>query len=110
MGVFEITRRKNRQFQFNLKADNGEIILTSGGYTAKHNCIKAIEAVRKNCGNDAKYDRRKAKNKQFYFTLKAANGQIIATSEMYTTITARDNGIDAIKKNAPDAEILDLTK
>lgn len=109
MSTFEITRRKNRQFQYNLKAANGEIILTSEGYTAKHNCRKAIESVRKNCRDDSKYERKKAKNKQYYFTLKAANGLTIGNSEIYSTMTARDYGIEAVKKNAADAELKDLT-
>lgn len=52
-----------------------------------------------------KFEIKIAKNGQHFFNLKAGNGQIILTSEMYTTKAACDNGIESVKKNAPDAEI-----
>ncbi len=48
---------------------------------------------------------KQAKDGQFYFNLTAKNGQVIASSEMYTTKAACENGIDSVKENAPDAEI-----
>ncbi len=109
MGKFEISTRKNGEFQFNLKADNGQIILTSEGYTSKVNCNNGIESVRKNSRNDAMFERLESKNGKFYFNLKAANGQIIGSSEMYESTASRDNGIGSVKKNAPDASVVDLT-
>jgi len=50
-----------------------------------------------------------AKNGQFYFTLTAKNGQVIAQSEMYTTKDAAENGIASVKKNAPEAQTDDQT-
>jgi len=50
-----------------------------------------------------------AKNGQFYFNLTAKNGQVIASSEMYTTRAAAENGIESVKTNAPQAEIEDQT-
>lgn len=110
MGKFEITQRKNEEFQFNLKAGNGIIILTSEGYSTKPACKSGIESVKKNAPDDNKYDRLEAKNGKLYFNLKAGNGQIIGTSEMYETISSRENGIESVKKNAPDANIVDLTQ
>lgn len=109
MGKFEITKRKNGEFQFNLKAGNGQIILTSEGYTTKANCQNGIDSVKKNSPEDTRYDRKESKNNKFYFNLKATNGQIIGTSEMYESVAGRDNGIESVKKNAPDASIEDLT-
>lgn len=109
MGKFEITKRKNGEFQFNLKASNGEIILTSEGYVAKDSCKKGIESVKKNSQVDARFERKEAKNGKPYFNLKATNGQIIGTSEMYASESGRDNGIASVKKNAPDANVVDLT-
>lgn len=57
----------------------------------------------------AKFELKKAKNGQFHFNLKAGNGQIIATSEMYTSKAAALNGIESIKKNAPIAPVDDLS-
>lgn len=109
MGKFEISKRKNGEFQFNLKASNGQVILGSEGYTTKANCINGIESVKKNSQVDERFERKEAKNNKPYFNLKATNGQIIGTSEMYESVAGRDNGIESVKKNAPDAEVVDLT-
>ena len=109
MGKFEITLRKNDEFQFNLKASNGQVILTSEGYTQKAGCMNGVESVKKNAAEDARFERKVAKNGKHYFVLKATNGQIIGNSEMYESETSRDNGIESVKKNAPDATIDDKT-
>lgn len=109
MGKFEITTRKNGEYQFNLKAGNGQTILTSEGYAAKTGCENGIESVRKNAQDDSKYDRKTSANGKAYFNLKASNGQIIGTSEMYESEEARDSGIASVKTNAPDATIDDQT-
>ncbi len=109
MGKFEITKRKNGEFQFSLKAGNGQVILSSEGYTTKTSCNNGIASVKKNAVIDERYDRKEAKNGKPFFNLKATNGQIIGTSEMYESAAGRENGIESVKKNAPDAEIVDLT-
>lgn len=43
------------------------------------------------------------------FDLKAGNGEVIATSEVYTTESACKNGIASVTKNAPVAAIEDQT-
>lgn len=110
MSKFEITKRKNNEFQFNLKASNGQIILSSEGYTTKINCEKGIESVKRNSQDEKKFDKLTAKNGKSYFNLKATNGQIIGTSEMYESESGRDNGIQSVMKNAPQASISDLTE
>ena len=105
MGTFVISTRKNGEYQFNLKAGNGEVILASEGYSTKAACENGIASVKTNASNDARYDRLTAKNGKFYFNLKAANGKVIGSSEMYNTEAARNNGIDSVKKNAPDAGV-----
>ncbi|TDP57369.1 YegP family protein [Flavobacterium dankookense] len=107
MGKFVITKRTNGEFQFNLKAGNGQTILASEGYTTKAACENGIESVRKNSQEDARYDRKESSNGKPYFNLKATNGQIIGNSEMYESVAARENGIESVKKNAPDATIDD---
>ena len=57
-----------------------------------------------------KFELKKSKNDQYYFNLTAANGQVIATSEMYTTKDAAENGIASVQKNAPQAEIEDQSQ
>lgn len=109
MGKFEIKTRSNGEFQFNLKAGNGQIILSSEGYTTKAACNNGIESVKNNAANDARYDRKTASNGKFYFNLKASNGQVIGTSEMYEQESGRENGIKSVKENAPGASVEDLT-
>jgi len=107
MGKFVIKTRKDGEFQFNLKAGNGQDILVSEGYTTKASCNNGIESVKKNAPNDDRYERKTSTNNKFYFTLKATNGQVIGQSEMYESKASMENGIESVKKNAPDAEVVD---
>ncbi len=109
MGKFIIKKRSNGEFQFNLKAANGEIILTSEGYTTKASCYNGIASVRINAVEDSRYERKTSTNNKPYFNLKASNGQIIGTSELYESTAGRDKGIESVKKNAPSAKVEDLT-
>jgi len=104
-GKFVLKTAKNGQYVFNLKAGNGEIILTSEMYTTKAAAQNGIDSVRKNAPADDRYERKEAKNGQFYFTLKAANHQVIGKSEMYKAKASMENGIASVMKNAPDAKI-----
>ncbi|SHI34125.1 YegP family protein [Pseudozobellia thermophila] len=105
MGKFEIKKDKSDQFRFNLKASNGQVILSSEAYKTKASCDNGIESVRKNSQDDAKYDRKTAKDGSPYFNLKASNGQVIGASQMYSNASAMENGIASVKKNAPDAVV-----
>ena len=95
------------QYRFNLKAENGEKILHSEGYVTSTSCDNGIDSVRKNSLIDSRYDRRDSTNGQLYFVLKASNGEIIGTSETYTSASARENGIEAVKRVAPMAPVED---
>jgi uncharacterized protein len=107
MGKFVITKRANGEFQFNLKAGNGQIILSSEGYSSKAGCENGIESVRKNSQDDSKFERKTSASGKPFFSLKATNGQVIGSSEMYESEASRDNGIESVKTNAPDAAIED---
>ena len=109
MGKFVITKRVSGEFQFNLKAGNGETILSSEGYSTKSNCQNGIESVKRNASDENKYDRKIASNGKFYFTLEAINGQTIGISELYESETGRNNGISSVRTQAPDAIIQDAT-
>lgn len=109
MGKFVITKRVNGELQFNLKAGNGQTILASEGYTTKAACDNGIESVRKNSQEDGRYERKESSNSKYYFNLKATNGQIIGNSEMYESVASRENGIESVKKNAPDGVVEDQT-
>lgn len=106
---FEIKNSTNDKFYFNLKARNGEVILTSEMYESKQGCKNGIESVKENAPDDENYDRKTASNGQYYFNLKAGNGEPIGKSEMYESKQGRDNGVESVKTNAPTAQVVDLT-
>lgn len=108
-GKFVISKRSNGEFQFNLKAGNGQTILSSEGYSDKANCKNGIESVRKNSQDDKRFARETAANGKFYFNLTATNGQTIGSSQMYADEAGRDGGIESVKANAPDADVTDET-
>ncbi|WP_136468834.1 YegP family protein [Flagellimonas onchidii] len=107
MGKFEIKSTSSGKTMFNLKAGNGQVILTSQSYASKDGCKNGIESVRTNSQDDGRFERKTAKDGSPYFTLNAANGQVIGQSEMYTSTAAMENGIESVKKNAPDADVED---
>ncbi|NAS12800.1 YegP family protein [Poritiphilus flavus] len=107
MGKFEIKKDKAGKFRFNLKASNGQVILSSEGYNTKSACENGIESVRKNSQNDKMFDVSVAKNGKPRFNLKASNGQVIGTSQMYASSATCSKGIASVKKNAPGAGVVD---
>ena len=109
MGKFIISARTNGEYQFNLKASNGQVILTSQGYSLKSSCINGIDSVKTNAADLSKFESKMSTNEKYFFNLKAANGQIIGSSQMYTTEAARDNGIQSVHTNAPMATVEDET-
>ena len=117
MGKF-VVRETKTGIKFDLKAGNGEVIATSEVYTAEKSCMNGIESVRANCAaavedqtvegfeqlKHPKYEVYLDKAGEFRFRLKAKNGEIIATSEGYKSKASCLNGIESVKKNAPEAE------
>ncbi|MBM68698.1 MAG: hypothetical protein CME43_04400 [Haliea sp.] len=108
-GKYDLKKSPSGKFMFNLKAGNGQIILTSELYEAKSGAENGIESVRKNSPSDSNYDRRTSKKGEPYFVLKAGNGQIIGNSEMYSSTAAMENGIQSVKTNGPTAPVEDNT-
>ena len=119
MGKFAVKETKTG-IKFDLKAGNGEVIATSEVYSSEKACLNGIESVRNNCAaavedrtaegfetlKHPKYEVYLDKAGEFRFRLKAKNGEIIATSEGYKAKASCLNGIESVKKNAPDAEIV----
>ena len=121
MGKF-IIKKTNTGVKFDLKAGNGEIIATSEVYTSEASCRKGIESVKKNAPiagvenqtaegyetvKHPKFEVYLDKAGEYRFRLKATNGEIIAVSEGYTVLASCENGIESVKKNAPDADVFD---
>lgn len=108
-GKFELKKAKDGQIMFNLKASNGQVILTSELYKTKPSAENGIESVRKNATREGAFEVKTNAKGEPYFILKATNGQEVGRSEYYSSKSAMENGIESVKKNAPDAKIEDLT-
>ena len=107
MGKFEIKKDKSGDFRFNLIASNGQVILSSQGYSSKAACENGIASVKTNAKDDSKYERDTAKGGSHYFNLLAANKQVIGTSQQYSSTAAMENGIASVKTNAAGAAVED---
>ena len=121
MGKFVI-RTTNTGVKFDLKAGNGEVIATSEIYSSEDACRKGIASVQKNAPianlenqtvegyteeKHPKFEVYTDKAGEFRFRLKATNGQVIAVSEGYKAIAGCLNGVESVKKNAPEAEVVE---
>jgi len=115
-----VIKKTNTGIKFDLKAGNGEVILTSEVYTTESGCKNGIESVKKNADSavedqtvegsqekNPKFEIYLDKAKEYRFRLKARNGEIIGTSEGYKSKESAKNGIESVKKNAPDAPVSD---
>ncbi len=106
-GKFEIKTGKSGKFSFNLKASNGQVILSSESYDSRKGAEGGIASVRKNAGNDARFERKTAKDGSAYFVLKASNGETVGKSEMYKTKASMESGIKSVRNNAEYADVKD---
>lgn len=119
MGKFVIKTVKTG-VKFDLKAGNGEVIATSEVYSAMDSCKNGIESVKKNAPiakledqtvadfetvTNPKFEVYEDKAGEFRFRLKARNGEVIATSEGYKAKASCLNGVESVKKNAPEADV-----
>ena len=119
MGKFVVKTVKSG-IKFDLKAGNGEVIARSEVYSSKASCLNGVESVRKNAPiaavedqtaegfeqqKNPKFEMYTDKAGEFRFRLKARNGEIIATSESYKAKASCENGIESVRKNAPDAAV-----
>lgn len=102
---FRISPSPGGQFTFKLIAPNGETILTGERYSSHTGAVGGVTSVKANAPLEHRYDRRISQRDEPYFVLKAANGEIIGTSEMYSSNAARDGGIRSVMANAPDAAV-----
>ena len=106
-GKFVISKTSNGKYHFVLKAGNGEVILQSQMYGAVDDAKNGVESVRSNAADASRFQKAMSKKNEPYFTLNATNGQVVGMSEMYSSESARDNGIESVRKNAPDAKVED---
>lgn len=107
-GKFEVYQDKAGEYRFRLKASNGQSILASEGYKTKASCMNGVESVKSNAPDDSRYERKQSNSGKFMFNLKAANHQVIGTSQLYEAVASRDNGIESVKKHAPEATVVEV--
>ena len=115
-----VIRTVNTGVKFDLKASNGQVIATSEVYETEAACRNGVESVKKNAPiakienqteagyetvTNPKFEMYEDKGGEFRFRLKARNGEIIATSEGYTSKASCLNGIESVQKNAPEADV-----
>ena len=119
MGKF-LMRKTATGFKFDLKANNGEVIASSEVYSSESSCHKGIHSIKVNApiahledqtidapitAINPKFEIYQDKAGEFRFRLKAKNGNVIATSEGYKAMKSCQNGIESVRKNAPEAVI-----
>ena len=120
MGKFVVTEVKTG-VKFNLKANNGQVICSSQVYKTFETCKKGINSIKKNAPianvedqtvegfevkKNPKWEIYTDKAGEFRFRLKARNGEIILASEGYAQKAGCKNGIESVRKNAADSEIV----
>lgn len=108
-GKFELKKSSNDKYYFSLLASNGQVILTSEMYESKPSALNGIESVKKNAADASRYERADGSNGKPYFTLKAANHQVIGRSQMYDGAASRDAGIASVMEHGPGAPTDDQT-
>jgi uncharacterized protein len=108
-GKFEVSKTRNGQFIFNLKAANGQVILTSNTHGSKDAALQGLESVRKAGVEDNHFDRKTSTGGQPYFSLITDEGEKLGRSEMYSSTAAMEKGIASVKRNAVAARVIDLS-
>jgi len=107
---FSLMKAKNGQFYFNLKVSNGETILTSEMYQSKSSTKNGIVSVKKNAIHNGRYCAKEDKRGWHFCVLRARNNQVIGRSESYSSVSVMENGIESVKRNAPRAQVENLTQ
>lgn len=107
-GWFELSTTKSGKHAFVLKAANAQVILSSEQYESKASAQNGIASVQKNSGDEARFEVKTAKDGRHYFNLKASNGQIIGTSQMYTSASACAGGVASVRSNGSTTDVREV--
>lgn len=106
---YEIKKAKDGKFYFNLKASNGQVILTSQMYKDKSGAKNGITSVQQNSSLNDLFEKKESASEKSFFVLKAKNKQVIGKSQFYSSDSSMNNGIESVQKNGSTAVIDDLT-
>ena len=104
-GYYALAKGKSGKFTFNLKSGNHQVVLTSEAYESREAALAGIASVQKNSPDDARYERKAAKNGEHFFVLKASNGQVIGKSELYPSAAAMEKGIASVMANGAAKDV-----
>lgn len=107
-GWFEIAKTDKEQYSFVLKAANSQVILRSQQYESKASALGGVASVQVNSPLDERYELATAGDGRPYFNLKAGNGQLIGTSQMYASEGSRTTGIESVKANGPSTDVREV--
>lgn len=107
-GWYELSKNDKGQYSFVLKASNGQVILRSEQYEAKASAQGGIASVQKNASTADRYELKAASDGRLFFNLRATNGQVIGTSQMYASEANRSTGVESVKANGPSTDVREV--
>lgn len=107
IGKFAVSANRGGGNYFNLKATNGQIILTSLMYNSPEDCNTAIESVRTHCSDDDRFERKISADNKNFFNLTSPDGRVLGKSEMYESAAGMENGIASVKKNGASTIVVE---
>lgn len=108
--VFQVYRDDSaaKEWRFRLVDEDGDNILKSEGYPERRNCVDGIVSVKENAVKDERYERLLSGDGKHYFNLKAGNGEVIGTGDLCDNEADRERKIEAVKRSAPKAELVEV--
>jgi uncharacterized protein len=107
IGKYEVSGGRGGGYYFNLKATNGQVILTSLMFPTMEECRSAIESVRLVSTVDAMFERKISSNEKPFFNLIAADGKVLGKSELYESDASMEKGIASVMKNGPTTRVVE---
>ncbi|MBI4755986.1 MAG: YegP family protein [Betaproteobacteria bacterium] len=107
-GKYELKQTDKGQFHFNLKAGNGQVIMSSGMFASRTDAEGAIGLARKHSSDDGRFERKTSSKGEAYFVLTGPDGKMLGRSEMYASVSAMENGVASVVKNGPDAATVEV--
>ncbi len=110
MTKFETFLGKNNEHYFRLVNGEGQVLLSSEGYTQKDNLLNGIESVKKNIALPANYEMKTSSDGKHFFNLKATNGQVISKSALWDSPDLRDTWMNKLKTEVPAAQVTEMKK
>ena len=103
---FDVFRGNDGRYYFNLIAGNGEIVLSSQGYASEASAINGTFSVAANGTTEARYELNDSADGGAYFNLTATNGQVIGTSEVYSSRSNAQRACNGIIELLPTVDLL----